>query len=588
MALSQKAISLLSRKNIDWFLLYSSLIISLGILFHLGFTEHSYSNTTYDRVIVILFYVFAFILITKTIRRFITENKIFKYSELLLCLYFLLIIIDRIFTLNPFSDSNAWIYFGFFSVFLVEVSKNVLFFDRFYFNPTLLFALSFLLIITLGTMLLLLPASTKGLSLSIVDSLFMATSAVCITGLSIVDVSTQFSHFGQIVLLCLVQLGGLGMLTFTGFFGYFFSGGFSYKNQIMYLEILGENKIGKVINTLIKIVVITLSFEAFGALLIYLNTSGDLFENRNEHMFFSIFHSVSAFCNAGFSNYEDGLYNENLRFNYPIQLIIASLFILGGLGFGIISNVYGFIKRWAINIYNRLIYKMPFIYRAWVISFNSRLIAWSTFLLLAFGSVITLLLEYNHTLAIHKSFWGKLTAAFFIGASPRTAGFNNVDMTELTFPTIFIIIILMWIGASPGSTGGGIKTTTFAVSILNFVSIARGKERIEVFGREISHDSIRRAFAIITLSLVTISISIFALSITDGEQKFMSLVFETFSAFSTVGLSLGITPTLSNAGKVILVCCMFVGRIGTLTLLLAIFNKKPLKSYLYPSEKVLF
>lgn len=451
MAHSQKAISLLTRKSVDWLLLYSSLIISLGILFHLGFTEHFYNNTIYDKAIVILFYIFAFILTARTIAGIIKENKLFKYSELLLCLYFLSIIIDRTLTFSFFSYSNSWIYLGFFSVFLVEVSKNVLFFDRFYFNPTLLFALSFLLIIVLGAMLLLLPAATKGSSLSIVDSLFMATSAVCITGLSVLDISTQFSHFGQIVLLCLVQLGGLGMLTFTGFFGYFFSGGFSYKNQIMYLDILGENKIGKVINTLIKIVVITLSFEALGSLLIYLNTSGDLFANRNEHMFFSVFHSVSAFCNAGFSNYKEGLYNENLRFNYPIQLIIASLFVLGGLGFGIISNVYGFIKRWIINIYNRLVYKIPFVYRAWVISFNSRLIAWTTFVLLAFGSAITLLLEYNHTLAIHKGFLGKLTAAFFIGASPRTAGFNNVDMTELTFPTIFIIIILMWIGASPGS-----------------------------------------------------------------------------------------------------------------------------------------
>lgn len=588
MALSLKDISKLSRQNIDWFLLYSSLIISISILVHLGFAEHYYSTIIFEKVIIVLFYAFAFILIAKTIVRFKAENKLFKYSELLLSLYFLFIILDRGLRLNIFGYSNAWLYIGFFSIFIVETSKNVLFFDRFYFNPTLLFALSFLLIIMLGTILLLLPAASTGASLSIVDALFMATSAVCITGLSIVDISTQFSHFGQIVLLCLVQLGGLGMLTFTGFFGYFFSGGFSYKNQIMYLDILGENKIVKVINTLIKIIVITFSFEALGSLLIYFNTSEELFTSKQEHIFFSIFHSISAFCNAGFSNYADGLYNGNLRFNYPIQLIIASLFILGGLGFGIISNIYGFIKRWVINIFNRIIYREPYIYRAWVISFNSRLIAWSTIILLAFGTIMSLLLEYNQTLSIHKSFWGKLTAAFFIGASPRTAGFNNIDIAELTFPTIFITIILMWIGASPGSTGGGIKTTTFAVAILNFMSIVRGKDRIEAFGREISHGSIKRAFSIITLSLVTISISVFALSITDGEQKFMSLVFETFSAFSTVGLSLGITSTLSNGGKIILACCMFIGRIGALTLLLAIFNKKPLKSYTYPSENVLF
>lgn len=211
-----------------------------------------------------------------------------------------------------------------------------------------------------------------------------------------------------------------------------------------------------------------------------------------------------------------------------------------------------------------------------------------TALLLILGTLSVILLENENVLKEHESIGGKLVTSLFIGASPRSSGFNVVDMATLSFPTIMLLLLLMWVGAAPGSTGGGIKTTTFAVATLNIWALVRGKERVEIFGREISPDSVRRAFAIIALSLISLGLGIFALSVTDGDKGLLNISFEAFSAFSTVGLSLGITPQLSDAGRVILVLTMFVGRVGALTLLIALVRKSSPKTYAYPEEQVFF
>jgi trk system potassium uptake protein TrkH len=483
---------------------------------------------------------------------------------------------------------SEWMYVGFFAVTIIELSKTSLFFDRYYFNPTLLFVLSFLTLILIGTILLLLPRSTNGADLSFVDALFMATSAVCVTGLSVVDISSQLTRYGQTIVLLLVQLGGLGMMTFTGFFGYFFSGGLSYKNQLMFTQLVGENRISSVIKTLYKIVIATLLFESIGAIFLYQAVGKDLFNDQGERLYFAVFHAVSAFCNAGFSTLPGGLSHMNIRFNYPILLTIVWLFVLGGLGFGIIFNIYEFIRRWSKNIFSNIFYKRAFVFKAWIIGFNSRIIGYTTALLLIVGLVSVLLLEYDNLLAEHESFFGKVIASLFIGASPRSSGFHIADMANISFPTIMLLLLLMWIGAAPGSTGGGIKTTTFSVAILNIIAIVRGKDKVEVFGREISAESLRRAFAIIALSLICLGIGIFALSVTDGEKGLLSIAFESFSAFSTVGLSLGITSELSEAGRVVLIVTMFIGRVGALTFLMTIVRKSSHKTYSYPEERVLF
>jgi len=578
------------RKRIDWLLLYISLFCAIAILAHTGYQEHFYLDSWFNQGIIILFYGIACILLIRVLSTQWIKKKPIKsrYAELALALYFFLIILDRNFhLLFPYNDP-AWVYLGFFAIFIVELSKNVLFFDRFYFNPTLLFIMSFLFMIFIGTILLLLPKVMEGPPLNFVDALFMSTSAVCITGLTVIDVSTDLTPFGQTVLIVLVQLGGLGMMTFTGFFGYFFSGSLSYKNQIMYTELLGERKLNSVIGTLLKIIFITLFFEAIGALLIYGNIGNLLFKDNGERAFFAVFHAISAFCNAGFSNMADGLNHPSLRFNQGLHFILALLFILGGLGFTIVLNVYTFVKRWIKNFYHKLINGRPFKYKVWIINFNSRLIGYTTLFLLIIGTLSLFIFEYHHTLTMYNSFWEKLMGAFFLGATPRSAGLSNIDLNHLGLPSIFIILWLMWIGASPGSTGGGIKTTTFAVATLNLFSLAKGKERIEIFRRSISRDSMRRAFAVIALSLIGLGLCIFGLTITDGDKNPISLVFESFSAYNTVGLSMGITSALSRGGKIILILAMFVGRVGALTMLLAFIEKKPLEVYRYPDEKILF
>ena len=460
--------------------------------------------------------------------------------------------------------------------------------NKYHLNPTILFVLSFLLLIIIGTALLLLPQSTSGTTIDFTDALFMSASAVCITGLAVFDISSQLSLFGQYVIMVLVQLGGLGIMTFTGFFGYFLTGRSSYKNQIMFSELMDERNVGSVIRSLIKIVLLTFFFELIGAILIYLAIDGKLFEDTGDRIYFSVFHSISAFCNAGFSTLPSGLYDQGLRHNYLLQLIISSLFILGGLGFAIILNVQLFIKRWSLMLYKKIRYNLPIKHKPWIMTFNSKLIFYTTLILLFFGFVMILVLEYDNTLAAHPTFFGKMVTAFFTGATPRSAGYNTVDISALSFPAVMIIILLMWIGASPGSTGGGIRTTTLAVATLNIINTARNHDRIHIFKREISNESVKKSFSIISLSLIWLGVSIFLLSMTDSDKGLLPLAFESFSAYSTVGLSLGITGTLSVPGKVLIVCTMFVGRVGTITLLVALIKNIRTRNYQYPEEHVLF
>lgn len=581
------------KKGIDKVLLYLGVLVSIAILIHSGFNTDRHQELFFERLCGYVFTIYTFLFGGKLLLSIGKKEftRVSGYSELLLFLYFFVVSFLNMtdFSIGEFHMVPAeWMYVGFFGVTIIEFSKTTLFFDQYFFNPTLLFVLSFLALILIGTVLLLLPRSTVGSDLSFVDALFMSTSAVCITGLSVVDVSTQLTGYGQTILILLVQLGGLGMMTFTGFFGYFFSGGLSYKNQLMYTQLIGENKVSSVVKTLYKIIVATLLFEAIGVAVIYSIVDPELFSHKGERLFFAIFHAISAFCNAGFSTLPDGLHHPLLRFNYPLLLMITGLFVLGGLGFGIVFNFYELIRRWAFNLFNKLVYRRPFAFKVWIIGFNSRIIGYTTALLLVFGFMSVLLLEYNNLLAEHKSIWGKLVTSLFIGASPRSSGFNVVDMAHLSFPTIMILLLLMWIGAAPGSTGGGIKTTTFAVATLNIITLVRGKEKVELFGREISPDSVKRAFAIIALSLIFLGLGIFALSVTDGDKGLLNIAFESFSAFSTVGLSLGITPELSDAGRVVLVLTMFTGRIGALTLLVAIIRKSSPKTYAYPQEQVFF
>jgi len=576
-------------KLVDRTMFYLSMVCAIMTLAHIGYiTDKQLAETSEDTVIG-MFY-FLFILGTlRTVAAILAERKInvSHISGLVLLVYFLLISVSRL-TGWVYFAKMEWLYLGIALVFLSELSRNSLFFDNFYFNPTILFVISFLALILLGTVLLMLPRTTLLAPLSFVDALFMATSAVCITGLTVTDISTNFSVFGQSVIMLLIQIGGLGIMTFTGFFGYFFSGGFSYKNQLMFGEILGENKLNSVISTLLTIIFITLFFELIGGIFIFFSLDAALFKSVGDRIFFSAFHAISSFCNAGFTILPDDIGHDIYRFNHGFQMIIACSFILGGLGFGTVYNFYTFLKQKAKQVVYRLFLRRPYIHKPRAFTFNTRFILFCNAIVLVVATLSYYILEQRHTLAEESSVIGDWVTSFFMANSARSAGFDNVNINFVATPVLIMMVTLMWMGASPGSTGGGVKITTVALAIMNIIALARGKESIEIYKRRIAVESVNKAFAIIVLSVLTITLSFVLMNFTDPQQEMKALLFEVVSAYSTCGLSLGITPSLSATGKIIVAVTMFVGRVGTLTLLVAFIKNTRNKSYIYPTEKILF
>lgn len=479
--------------------------------------------------------------------------------------------------------NDNWVKFAIILTFIREFSEQNINYKSTRLNPAQLFIVSFLGIIILGALLLMLPNATYQ-GISFLDALFTSTSAVCVTGLIVVDTGSYFTIFGQSIILCLIQAGGIGILTIASYFSYFFKGGATYENQLTLGDMTGANKLGEVFSTLKRILTITFSIELLAAILIYSSLDKSLFASFFERLFFSVFHSVSAFCNAGFSTLTNSLYETGFRYNYMLQGVIITAFVLGGLGFPIVVNIIKFLKYFvAKKVFYFTGEKQS--HKPWVLNLNSRITLVTTMLLTVVGTMLFYINEYNNTLAEHKGI-GKIITALFGAATPRTAGFNTVDMTALNFSTVMLLFLLMWIGASPASTGGGIKTNTFAIATLNFFSLARGKSKIEVFRREIAPISVRRAFAVISLSLLVIGTGVILISIFDSDKNLLDIAFECFSAYSTVGLSLGITASLSSMSKLTIIAVMFIGRVSMLTLLIALFKKVKHKNYKYPVEEL--
>ncbi|QQT27485.1 ATPase [Sphingobacterium spiritivorum] len=579
-------------KIIDICMFYVSMICAFAVILHVGYITDPKIAKVFEVVIHGMFFGLFLLEGFRTLSSIYVQKRVgvSNISGLVIIGYFCFITLARLSGLESLSFFNKeeWIYLGIYLIFLSALSKNSLFFDNFYFNPTILFVISFLVLILIGTLILMLPRTTLVAPLTFIDALFMATSAVCITGLSVTDISSNFSMFGQTVILVLIQIGGLGIMTFTGFFGYFFSGGFSFKNQLMFGEILEENKLNSVISTLLTIIFITLLFELIGAVSIYFTLDPTLFNSIGDQVFFSIFHAVSSFCNAGFSILPDGIQHADYRYNYNFQLALAMIFVFGGLGFGTVYNFYTYAKTKIQALFCKLILKRSYVHRPWPFSFNSKFILICNLILVVLATSSYFLFEYNNTLQQDEIWYGKIVSAFFMTNASRSAGFNSVNLNFLSGPTVIMVTSLMWIGASPGSTGGGVKVTTVAIALLNILSLARGKDSIDIFKRRIIPESVNKAFAIILLSGVTIGISFVLLNLSDPGKGMKELLFETVSAYTTCGLSLGVTPSLSPSSKIIIIFTMFVGRVGTLTLLVAFIKNMRNRNYVYPSEKILF
>ena len=454
-------------------------------------------------------------------------------------------------------------------------------------NPSLILAVSFFIIILVGTGLLMLPRCTIS-GISWVDSLFISTSAVCVTGLTSVDLTTTFTTEGFVVILLLIQIGGLGVMTLTSFFALFFMGNTSLYNQLVVRDMVNSKSLGSLLSTLLYTLGFTLVIETMGMITIWLSIHGTMDMNLEEELAFAVFHSISAFCNAGFSTLPGNLGNPLMMNNHNLfYALISILVILGGIGFPILVNlkeiIFYRLKRMTQFLLrkNKVSAKSVKLY-----NLNTRIVVTMTFLLLTVGTLILLAFEWNHAFA-GMSIAEKCTHAFFNAACPRTAGFSSVDFSLFGIQSILIYILLMWIGGGAQSTAGGIKVNAFAVVILNLAAVIRGSQRVEVHGRELAHDSIRRSNATVVMSLIILFVSIFLLSWLEPTLPLLSLTFEAVSALSTVGSSLNLTPLLQESSKLVIVVLMFVGRVGLITMMLGIVKQKKNTKYKYPSDNII-
>ena len=424
----------------------------------------------------------------------------------------------------------------------------------------------FLVAVFVGTILLRLPFSLKeNQDITVLDSLFTIVSAICVTGLSVVDVSQVFTSTGQLIILFFIQLGGLGVMTVSIIVFLLIGKKMSFETRELLKEERNSNSNGGITNFIKHLLLTVFVIEILGASILAYGFSK--YYSLKRAIFYGLFHSVSAFCNAGFSLFTNNL--EDFRYDKLISLTVSFLIILGGIGF-VTINSFVIIKRKKIKN----------------LSITSKFTLFITFLLLTFGTILFLMFEYNNSSTLKgMNFLDKIINSFFQSVTLRTAGFNTVPLTNIKPATIFISYILMFIGASPGSTGGGIKTTTFGILILYALGVLKRKEYVEVFKRRIDWELINKALAIVIISLFyIIVVTTIILSIESFTTD--KVIYEVISAFSTTGLSMGITADLGRISKLILVVTMFIGRLGPMTVALAFTSNKK-SSIKYPKEDIL-
>ncbi|WP_424766363.1 TrkH family potassium uptake protein [Paenibacillus sp. sgz302251] len=433
-------------------------------------------------------------------------------------------------------------------------------------SPPRVLVTGFALIILLGAFLLSMPfASATGDRLPFIDALFTATSATCVTGLVVVDTGTYFSVPGQIILMVLFQLGGLGFMTMATLFALVLRKKISLRERLILQEAMNQASMEGIVRLIRRVIIYSLTIELIGATFFAFRFAADM--PLGKAIYFGIFHSISAFNNAGFDIFGD-FRSLTMYVTDPVVNITAMLLVVfGGLGFVVLSDLSELRKNRRLSLHSKVVLTM-------------------TGSLIAFGTVVIFIFEFSNHLTLGPLDWGgKLFSSFFQSVMPRTAGYNSLDLSVLRQATQFFIIILMFIGASPGSTGGGIKTTTFAVLIGAVLAMIRGREDIVLFRYRLGKDRIFKALTITMLSLGLVVFVTMLLSMIE-DHKFLDLLFEATSAFATVGLSLGLTPELSEISKIIIAITMFAGRLGPLTLAYALGNGAEKELYRHPEGKI--
>jgi trk system potassium uptake protein TrkH len=432
-------------------------------------------------------------------------------------------------------------------------------------SPAQILLVGYSAVIIVGTLLLVLPVSSRRGNISPLDAFFTATSATAVTGLTVVPTGSHFSVFGQVVILLLIQVGGLGIMTTSTVFALLLGRRIGIRQRLTIREDLGQLTMAGIVRLIKYILCLTFGIEFLGAVILFLRFISEMPLSRAAY--FAVFHSISAFCNAGFDLFGDSL--ESFRDDLVVNLTILFLLVLGGLGFSVIADLYlSKFKHTRLSLHSKLVLVM-------------------TFALIFGGTVMVFILEYSNPRTIGELGFGqRLLASLFHGITPRTAGFDTISLGLFRTSTLFIMILLMFVGASPGSTGGGVKTTTFVTLILAVFSTIAGKEDVVAFEKRISHDTVGRALTVVMLASILIVFVTIVLT-TVEDMPFIDILFETVSAFGTVGLSTGITRSLSGMGKTLIIITMFIGRVGPLTVAIALRDDKSKASFRYPEEKIM-
>lgn len=533
-----------------------------------------------DQVIVSIFVLLVTLkfLLNPEKLKYIKENPV---EFTLGCLFVSIVLLYQLFTISSshylisfkFTSNFIKAYFIFVPFYIIFNTIVTFFRSRekgfFYsINPARLFALSFLFVIIAGACFLKLPKATI-IPISWIDAFFMSTSAVCVTGLATVNISDVFSIQGQSVLIFLIQIGGLGMVTLTAFIALFIQRGIRLKDQFIVGEILDDANLSSLYNILKYIIKITFFFEIVGIILLYIfwNNPG---QSDFDRIFNAVFHAVSAYCNAGLSNLPQGLQTPGFSTYYPPLIVIMILIIAGGFGFYTIMDIINPSKM-----------KFP---KGQRLKLQTRVVIYS-YLTLIFGGALLIWI-------LQRPQWKELPwdqqvmNSLFTSVVSRTAGFSIVEIGTMLIPPLMIVILMMYIGGAPNSTAGGIKVTTAVALMVSLWGFIRGKERIELARRTIPMVLIRKAFIVLVSSILLIFTALLILTITE-KHSYFDLFFEIVSAFGTVGLSRGITPFLTEWGKIIIIFVMYTGRIGLVTLALVVTDKLTAHKYRYPDTTLM-
>ncbi len=523
----------------------------------------------------------GFFVISLLLKFFISDNK-WKYIRhspfefILLFLFIISIIVEEIISIEEphyllkrtTSHSFINIYFVLIQIYIVingiislaRTREKWLFFSM---SPAKILMISYLIVIIAGTFILKMPKATYS-GITWINAFFTSTSAVCVTGLTTLNISRVFTFEGQVFILLLIQLGGLGIITLTSFIALFIQRGFRLRDQIIVREVLDSENFSSLTSILKAIVALTFITELAGAIGLYFSWK-DLGLTEFERIFSAIFHSVSAYCNAGFSIFPDGLETPGYHFNIISLITIMFLIVCGGLGFYTFSDIFHFGE---IKMVQRK-----------GLTLQTKIILFATLIMILSGALLVWVIQYPHWKSL--TFGKQMINALFLSITARTAGFSNIPIANLAIPALMVVIFLMYIGGAPNSTSGGIKLTTALTVMATLRAYVMGKKRVEIGWNTVPGRTVRKAFIVLLVSILLIFFALFVMTLTE-DQAFSDILFEIISAFGTVGLTRGITPELSLAGKIIIVLVMFAGRIGLFTFAIALSEEREDESYNFP------